>query len=134
MAAPLKEPQVHVGRRWTPLPQPRLLSTGLHLASPPQVGFLREFAGAEEFVGNVTGAAMLREMATNMAAAVNAKLWAAPGVGRGGDDHYITQLNPDNTTRDFVDYDSNLIAVAHNIPDDDRALRVCLVVLGSCAV
>ena len=64
-------------------------------------------------------------MATNMAAAVNAKLWAASGVGRGGDDHYITQLTPDNTTRDFVDYDSNLIAVAHNIPDDDRALRVC---------
>jgi len=85
-------------------------------------------------VGNVTGAAMLREMASNMAVAVNAKLWAAPGVGRGGDDHYITQLNPDNTTRDFVDYDSNLIAVAHNIPDDDRALRVrgsCLVVWGS---
>lgn len=27
-------------------------------------------------------------------------------------DHFVTQLNPDGTTRDFVDYDSNLLAAA----------------------
>ena len=27
-----------------------------------------------------------------------------------------TVLNPDGSTRDFVDYDANLIAVAHGIP------------------
>ena len=55
---------------------------------------------------------------------MNERLWASDGVGRGGNDHYVTQLNPDNTTRDFVDYDSNLIAVAHAVPDASRAARV----------
>ncbi len=32
-----------------------------------------------------------------------------------GDDHFVTQLNPDGTTRDFVDYDSNLIACAFGV-------------------
>lgn len=36
----------------------------------------------------------------------------------------MTQVNPDGSTRDFVDYDSNLIAVAHRIPDADRAAKV----------
>lgn len=72
----------------------------------------------------MTGATLLRDMATAMATAVNDRLWASAGVGRGGDDHYITQLNPDNTTRDFVDYDSNLIAIAHDIPDTARAAKV----------
>ena len=68
-------------------------------------GFLREFAEAEDKVGNTTGATRLRGMAANMATAMNALLWATPGKGLGGDDHYVTQLNPDNTTRDFMDYD-----------------------------
>ena len=33
-------------------------------------------------------------------------------------DHFITQLNPDGSTRDFVDYDSNLIAVAFGAVND----------------
>eukprot|EP00043_Microstomoeca_roanoka_P000963 m.30236 g.30236 ORF g.30236 m.30236 type:complete len:789 (+) comp10587_c0_seq1:120-2486(+) len=88
------------------------------------VGFLREFAEAEQIVGNITGAQLLLQLADDVSAAVDANLWAATGKGLGSNDHYITQLNPDNTTRDFVDYDSNLIAVAHGIPDADRATKV----------
>lgn len=80
------------------------------------VGFLNEFADAEEAIGNTTGAAALRAESTSMAAAVNKYLWD-------GTDHYVTQVNPDDmdcaqthSCRDFVDYDSNLIAVAHAIP------------------
>eukprot|EP00055_Hartaetosiga_balthica_P004148 m.10318 g.10318 ORF g.10318 m.10318 type:complete len:814 (-) comp3651_c0_seq2:140-2581(-) len=85
------------------------------------VGLLREFAEAEELVGNYTGATLLRSLAVNVTNAVNERLWASNGVGRGGNDHYITQLNPDNTTRDFVDYDSNFIAIAYGIPSDLRS-------------
>jgi len=34
------------------------------------------------------------------------------------------QLNRDNSTRDFVDYDANLIALAHGVPSPDRAKRL----------
>lgn len=87
------------------------------------VGFLREFAEAEEFVGNHSGATHLYRLADNMSIAVNKFLWATDGHGLGGDDHFITQLNPNGTTRDFVDYDSNLIAIAHQIPDLNRSKR-----------
>eukprot|EP00730_Choanoeca_flexa_P003156 TRINITY_DN11310_c0_g1_i3.p1 TRINITY_DN11310_c0_g1~~TRINITY_DN11310_c0_g1_i3.p1 ORF type:complete len:844 (+),score=181.87 TRINITY_DN11310_c0_g1_i3:336-2534(+) len=98
------------------------------------VGFLREFAEAELLVGNTTGAELLTTMADNMARAVDDLLWASPGRGLGTDDHYITQLNTDNTTRDFVDYDSNLMAVAHRIPSLDRAAKVLTRVdRGRCA-
>ena len=76
------------------------------------VGFLNEFADAEQAVGNTTGAAALRALSTQVSAAINAKLWDATDG-----DHYITQLNPDGSTRDFIDYDSNLIAVAHGVTD-----------------
>jgi len=75
------------------------------------VGFLREFAEAEDAVGNGTGAASLRTLAGRVSDAAGA-------------DHYITQLNPDGTTRDFVDYDANLIAVAHGVADANRSARI----------
>jgi hypothetical protein len=88
------------------------------------VGFLRDFAEAEEAVGNATGAADLRSLADGVSDAVSRLLWsgsydsAVPGA-----DHFITQLNraPDTggvasagdtesgAIRDFVDYDANLI-------------------------
>jgi hypothetical protein len=83
------------------------------------VGFFREFADAEEFVGNASGAQHLRQVADSLAIAMNAHLWDG-----GSNDHYITQLNPDGTTRDFVDYDANLIALAHGVAPADRAKRV----------
>jgi len=140
------------------------------------VGFFREFARAEAFVGNTTGASELSSLADAIAKAMNLYLWCAgegdddggqggdggycdsallsaakttAGVGReeggmpaktttktttattteksgGGSsgDHFVTQWNQVNTDgewlyRDFVDYDANLVSVAHGIPTDD---------------
>ena len=87
------------------------------------VGFLAEFADAEEAVGNVTGAASLRNESQAMAGAVRRYLWDT--------DHYVTQVDPDDmdcaqthSCRDFVDYDSNLIAAAHKIPPMAQAKAV----------
>jgi hypothetical protein len=80
------------------------------------VGFLREFASAEAAVGNATGADTLRSIADTVSAAVDAMLW-----NNETEDHYVTQLNPDGTNRDFVDYDANLIALAHGIAPAERA-------------
>jgi hypothetical protein len=43
-------------------------------------GFLRDFADAEEAVGNTSGAASLRALSVSMTTAINAKLWASSGV------------------------------------------------------
>eukprot|EP01062_Namystynia_karyoxenos_P056453 TRINITY_DN47418_c0_g1_i1.p1 TRINITY_DN47418_c0_g1~~TRINITY_DN47418_c0_g1_i1.p1 ORF type:complete len:912 (+),score=201.92 TRINITY_DN47418_c0_g1_i1:73-2736(+) len=80
------------------------------------VGFFREFADAEEAVGNATGAAALRGLASSISASVDRLLW-----GNSSGDHYVTQLNPDGSTRDFVDYDANLIALAHGVAPPQRA-------------
>eukprot|EP01065_Artemidia_motanka_P009197 TRINITY_DN14698_c0_g1_i1.p1 TRINITY_DN14698_c0_g1~~TRINITY_DN14698_c0_g1_i1.p1 ORF type:complete len:961 (+),score=323.32 TRINITY_DN14698_c0_g1_i1:61-2883(+) len=80
------------------------------------VGFFREFAAAEAAVGNSTGAAALQRLADGIAERVDSMLW-----NNASDDHYVTQLNPDGTSRDFVDYDANLIALAHGIAPPDRA-------------
>ena len=66
-------------------------------------------------MGNSTGADTLRALAARIATAVEQKLWA--GVAQGGD-HFITQLNPDGSTRDLVDYDANFIALAMGIPSE----------------
>jgi hypothetical protein len=95
------------------------------------VGFWREFADAEEAVGNATGAVALRKLSTSIATAVNQKLWANAS---GGGDHYITQLNPDGSTRDLVDYDANFIALAYGIPSADRAKAVLKRIDGSHGV
>jgi hypothetical protein len=54
---------------------------------------------------------------------MNARLWDEES-----DDHFITQLNPDGSTVDKVDYDSQLLAVAFGVLDDypgrrDRVLE-----------
>jgi glycogen debranching enzyme len=65
------------------------------------VGLLRDFAGAERLVGDSNRAAELEDTAVKVSAAINKNLWAAEAAGA---DHYITQLNLDGSTRDFVDY------------------------------
>ena len=80
------------------------------------VGFLRDFADAESIVGNHSGAAALRAKADRVPGAMLELLWE--------EDHFLTQRNPDNTTRDFVDYDANLIAVAHGIGGLDKMQQV----------
>ncbi len=84
------------------------------------VGFLRDFAEAERAVGNENRATELEAQAEAVKEAMNAKLWASGN----GDDHFITQLNEDGTTRDFVDYDANLIAVATGVTDEARSRAI----------
>ncbi|GMH98096.1 hypothetical protein TrVE_jg12681 [Triparma verrucosa] len=83
------------------------------------VGFFREFADAEEATGNSTGAEDLRDLADDISEALMAHLWDTAD-----DDHFITQLNPDGTTRDLVDYDSNLMATAHQVTNAEQAKKV----------
>lgn len=83
------------------------------------VGFLRDFADAEEVTGNVTGASKLRKIAGEVSEAVQTMLFSNTTPN-----HYVTQLNPDGTTRDFVDYDSNLIALAHGVASSKRAKTI----------
>ena len=96
------------------------------------VGFLGEFAEAEAAVGNATGASALRALATRVSDAMNKRLWA---TARAGGDHFVTQLNKDGSTRDFVDYDANLIAVAHGVAPPRRARKVLARIdAGRCGV
>lgn len=58
----------------------------------------------------------LRRIADRISISMNELLWDVDN-----NDHYITQLNADlQTTRDFIDYDSNLLAVAFGVTPDDR--------------
>ena len=83
------------------------------------VGFFSEFADAEEALETARGQLPLRALSSKIASAMNIHLWSED------DDHYITQLNPKtNMTRDFVDYDSNLIAAANGVPTRTMASRM----------
>jgi hypothetical protein len=89
------------------------------------VQLLRDVAGAERFLGDSSDATAHETMASNIVTGMNTHLWAG--------DHYVTQVNPDGTTRDFVDYDANLLAVAFGIAPPDRAkLILARVDSGSC--
>lgn len=80
------------------------------------VGLYDELADAEEALGNATGAATLRGNAAIMAAAMNRHLWLG--------DHYATQWNGGSSTRDFVDYDANSIAVAFGVANETRSKSI----------
>eukprot|EP01062_Namystynia_karyoxenos_P062827 TRINITY_DN55694_c0_g1_i1.p1 TRINITY_DN55694_c0_g1~~TRINITY_DN55694_c0_g1_i1.p1 ORF type:complete len:870 (+),score=111.40 TRINITY_DN55694_c0_g1_i1:64-2610(+) len=89
---------------------------------------LREWADAEDLLGNSTGAVALRSQAARAAAAFDALLWDA----RSGD-HYITQVS-NGVPRDKVDYDSNLLAVAFGAAPASRCSAVLARVdAGNCA-
>lgn len=85
------------------------------------VGFMRDFAEAERAVGNEDRAVELEQKANDVVDAMNSMLWASEDAGG---DHFITQINTDGTTRDFVDYDANLIAVAHAVTDESRSRAI----------
>jgi hypothetical protein len=69
--------------------------------------------------GDQTTANELRLVASKVITSVNRYLWAPSG------DHLVTRLNLDKTTtRDFVDYDSNLIAVAFGVIPDANVSSV----------
>jgi hypothetical protein len=69
---------------------------------------LTEMAEAEEFLVNTELMNKYRQMSSNITQGMNRWLWL--------DDHYITQINDDMSTRDFIDYDANFLAVAFGIP------------------
>jgi hypothetical protein len=80
------------------------------------VHLLRQMADVEDQLSESALGARRRAMAADVAQGMNEHLWAG--------DHYITQLNPDGTTRDFVDYDANLLAVAFGVTSPDQATKV----------
>lgn len=57
---------------------------------------------------------LLRSVSRRIIKGINKNLWSSEN------DHYFTQLNPDGTSRDFIDYDSNLLMVAFDIAPTDR--------------
>ena len=80
------------------------------------VGLLRRMADAEALLGDAALAADRRGLADDIAGGMHSRLWSG--------DHYVTQLNPDGTTRDLVDYDSNLLAVAFGVAPPERAQQI----------
>lgn len=80
------------------------------------VFLLQQVAEAHEALGELDKAKYFIDYANKISDAINQYLWD-------GVDHYITQLNPDGTTRDFVDYDANLLAIALGIAPKDRAIK-----------
>ena len=65
------------------------------------VHYLRELAAAHNALGHPRAQAEeLLEIATNISDAVNEHLWSSE---EDGGDHFITQLNHDGTTVDYVD-------------------------------
>ena len=80
------------------------------------VGLLREVAEAEEFLGQRELGQQRRVLADDISAGMNEHLWAR--------DHYITQMNRDGSTRDFVDYDANLLAVAFGVATPRQAQSI----------
>lgn len=95
-------------------------------------GFLTEMAAAEQALGDPARAKVLAAKASRMVGAMNRALWAPASEGG---DHFVTQLNPDGTYRDFVDYDANLIALAHGVPNstERRAALLRRIDRGRCS-
>jgi hypothetical protein len=58
-----------------------------------------------QFCGDSAGATRYSSLAGEIKSGINEGLWD-------GEDHYVTQRNPDWTIRDMVDYDGNYAAVA----------------------
>jgi hypothetical protein len=83
------------------------------------VGFFKEFGAAEDAVGNKTGATTMRALSKRTAFAMTEFLWHEKD-----DDHFVTQRNLDGSLRDMVDYDANLIALAHGVVQPDKAAKV----------
>jgi hypothetical protein len=86
---------------------------------------LNEMADAQDFLQNKEQANKYRDLSSNIKQGLNKWLWST--------DHYMTQINDDHTTRDFVDYDANLLAVAFDLQTRDKSLAIMKRVLsGKC--
>lgn len=86
------------------------------------VHYLRELAAAYSALGQPKERSQeMLEIAANISNAVNAHLWAD---AENGDDHYITQLNHDGTTADYIDYAANAMAIWQGVADKQRAQKI----------
>ncbi len=86
------------------------------------VHYLRELAAAYSALGQPKERSKeMLEVAANISKAVNAHLWAD---AENGDDHYITQLNHDGTTADYIDYAANAMAIWQGVADEERARKI----------
>jgi hypothetical protein len=84
------------------------------------VHFLREMADASTALGHPAKARELLSTAGKISAAVNEHLWSKDD----GEDHYITQLNHDGTTADYVDYAANTMAIFTGVASPERAAKI----------
>ena len=71
---------------------------------------LDRMADAATFCNDPASADRYRAMSANLKIGLRRELWD-------GTDHFITQRNPDGSTRDFVDYDGNFAALANGVLD-----------------
>jgi hypothetical protein len=69
------------------------------------VWMLQRMAETAESCGDETGAVRYLDFARKIESGIRNNLWDKS-------DHFLTQRNPDGTTRDFVDYDGNFAAIA----------------------
>lgn len=89
------------------------------------VPLFRQIADFYDFMGeDAEFSSLLRQISSRVADGMNAQLWAPTAADGSGGDHYVTQVNPDGTSRDFVDYDSNLLTVAFGIAPPDRISKL----------
>lgn len=85
------------------------------------VHYLRELAAAYAALSQPKQSREMLAIATNISNAVNLHLWAD---AEDGDDHYITQLNHDGTTADYIDYAANTMAIWLGVANTERAKKI----------
>ena len=78
---------------------------------------LDRMADVAEFCADPKSAALYRTRRHDIYLGIRAELWD-------GRDHFITQKNPDGSTRDFVDYDGNYAALALGVTDAPQAEKL----------
>uniref|UniRef100_A0A7S0EXJ9 Alpha-L-rhamnosidase n=1 Tax=Hanusia phi TaxID=3032 RepID=A0A7S0EXJ9_9CRYP len=76
------------------------------------IHLLQEFADVEQKFGNESLANQLRTISATIKKSFNQRLWR--------DDHVATSIDREGNFVDFVDYDSNLMAIALNATDSEE--------------
>ena len=77
---------------------------------------LNRMTEVAEFCGDNQGARRYRAIRQELIAGIRKELWS--------EDHFITQRNPDGSSRDKVDYDGNFAALAFGITGTDDAQKL----------
>jgi hypothetical protein len=88
------------------------------------------FVEVYELLGDVESAEKLRVLAKGITEGYNKHLWSSDG------DHYVTSVDAGTrlVTKDMVDYDANLLAIASGVAPPKRAAKVLARIdRGKCA-